>query len=138
MGGGIIGTMMCSPPIQLEAYYAGEEPSSVAGDFGNHSLYKNLGYFSLIGLLRLHCQLRDYYQALQSVANVQLSKKVLATTRVPAGQISLYYYVGFCYLMMRRYTVGGGALSGWGTRGWWGTKGWGTRVGVAPRGGVPG
>ena len=94
-------------PTQLEAYYAGEEPSSVAGEFGNHSLYKNLGYFSLIGLLRLHCQLGDYYQALQSVANVQLSKKVLATTRVPAGQISLYYYVGFCYLMMRRYKVRG-------------------------------
>lgn len=79
----------------------------MAGEFGNHSLYKNLGYFSLIGLLRLHCQLGDYYQALQSVSNVQLSKKVLATTRVPAGQISLYYYVGFCYLMMRRYKVWG-------------------------------
>ena len=39
-------------------------------------MYKNLGYFSLIGLLRLHCQLGDYYQALQSVDNVQLSKKV--------------------------------------------------------------
>ncbi|XP_064406136.1 eukaryotic translation initiation factor 3 subunit L-like [Halichondria panicea] len=88
---------------QLEAYYAGEEPSSVAGDLGNLSLYKNLGYFSLIGLLRLHTQLGDYYQALQAVANVQLSKKVLATTRVPASQISLYYYVGFCFLMMRRY-----------------------------------
>ena len=90
---------------QLEAYYAGEDPVSIAGDFGSHSLYKNLGYFSLIGLLRLHTQLGDYHQALQSVANVQLSKKVLATTRVPASQISLYYYVGFCYLMMRRYRV---------------------------------
>lgn len=77
----------------------------MAGDFGSHSLYKNLGYFSLIGLLRLHTQLGDYHQALQSVANVQLSKKVLATTRVPASQISLYYYVGFCYLMKRRYRV---------------------------------
>ena len=89
----------------MDAYYAGEDPATVAGEFGNHSLYKNLGYFSLIGLLRLHCQLGDYHQALLAVANVQLSKKVLATTRVPAGQISLYYYVGFCYLMMRRYKV---------------------------------
>ncbi len=30
---------------------------------------------------------------------------MLATTRVPASQISLYYYVGFCFLMMRRYKV---------------------------------
>jgi translation initiation factor 3 subunit L len=86
---------------QLEAFYAGDrlEP----GAFGSHSLYKNLGYFSLIGLLRLHTQLGDYYQALQCVTNVQLSKKVLTVTRVPAGQISLYYFVGFCYFMMRRY-----------------------------------
>ena len=63
-------------PLQLEAYYAGEDPASVAGSFGSHSLYKNLGYFSLIGLLRLHCQLGDYYLALKAVANVQLSKKV--------------------------------------------------------------
>ena len=61
---------------QLEAYYAGEDPASVADEFGNHSLYKNLGYFSLIGLLRLHTQLGDYHQALQAVSNVQLSKKV--------------------------------------------------------------
>lgn len=88
---------------QLEAHYAGEDPGSVAGEFGSHSLYKNLGYFSLIGLLRLHCQLGDYHQALNAVTNVQLSKKVLANTRVPASQISLYYYVGFCYVMMRRY-----------------------------------
>jgi len=31
--------------------------------------------------------------------------QVLANTRVPASQIALYYYVGFCYLMMRRYQV---------------------------------
>jgi len=52
------------------------DPSEVAGDFGNHSLYKNLGYFSLIGLLRLHTQLGDYYNALDSVKNVTISKKV--------------------------------------------------------------
>ena len=55
---------------------AGDEPESVAGRFGTHSLYKNLGYFSLIGLLRLHCQLGDYHAALSSVENLQLSKKV--------------------------------------------------------------
>ena len=59
---------------QLVAFYAGQPLE--AGEFGAHPLYKNLGYFSLIGLLRLHSQLGDYYQALQSVANVQLSKKV--------------------------------------------------------------
>lgn len=49
-------------------------------------MYKNLGYFSLIGLLRLHCQLGDYYQALQSVDNVQLSKKVEGGRRGEGGR----------------------------------------------------
>ena len=63
--------------LQLKAFNSGDDPSLVAGEFGSHSLYKNIGYFSLIGLLRLHCQLGDYHTAQQSVANVQLSKKVL-------------------------------------------------------------
>ena len=117
---------------------AGGDPDSVAGEFGSHPLYKNIGYFSLIGLLRLHTQLGDYHTALESVANIQLSKKVrrnklaftvmplvklaeivffchnysvfsllqvLATTRVPASMISLYYHAGFCRLMMRQYRV---------------------------------
>ena len=60
--------------LQLEAQYTGKQPET--GEFGEHQLYWNLGCFSLIGLLRLHTQLGDYYLALQCVANVQLSKKV--------------------------------------------------------------
>ena len=37
----------------------------MAGEFGRHSLYKMLGYFSLVGLLRLHSLLGDYYQAIK-------------------------------------------------------------------------
>ena len=62
--------------LQLEVVQAGGDPDSVAGEFGSHPLYKNIGYFSLIGLLRLHTQLGDYHTALESVANIQLSKKV--------------------------------------------------------------
>ena len=66
-------TAVPNPP-QLEA--VDEEEQMEQSDFGSHTLYRNLGYFSLIGLLRLHTQLGDYYQALQCVTNVQLSKKV--------------------------------------------------------------
>ena len=48
-----------------QVYTSGGDPDSVAGDFGRHSLYKMLGYFSLVGLLRLHSLLGDYYQALK-------------------------------------------------------------------------
>ena len=61
---------------QLVVFQQGGDPATVAGPFGKCSLYKNLGYFSLIALLRLHCQLGDYYLAMEAVKNVQLSKKV--------------------------------------------------------------
>ena len=42
---------------QLEAFKKGQNPNDVAGPFGVRQLYKLLGYFSLVGLLRLHCLL---------------------------------------------------------------------------------
>ncbi|KAH7943389.1 hypothetical protein HPB52_007792 [Rhipicephalus sanguineus] len=88
--------------LQLEVYTQGGDPDSVAGEFGQHPLYKMLGYFSLVGLLRLHSLLGDYYQAVKVLENLELNKKSLYS-RVPACQITTYYYVGFAYLMMRRY-----------------------------------
>ncbi|XP_071797588.1 eukaryotic translation initiation factor 3 subunit L-like [Asterias amurensis] len=87
---------------QLEVYASAGDPDSVAGEFGRHPLYKMLGYFSLIGLLRLHSLLGDYYQAIKVLENIELNKQTLYS-RVPACQVSTYYYVGFAYLMMRRY-----------------------------------
>ncbi|KAJ0178406.1 hypothetical protein K1T71_006229 [Dendrolimus kikuchii] len=83
-------------------YAAGGDPDSVAGEFGRHSLYKMLGYFSLVGLLRLHSLLGDYYQAIKVLENIELHKKS-QYSHVPACQISTSYYVGFAYMMMRRY-----------------------------------
>lgn len=76
----------------MEVFQKGLDPSEVAGDFGNHSLYKNLGYFSLIGLLRLHTQLGDYYNALDSVKNVTISKKVREYTILQATVIKYFSY----------------------------------------------
>ena len=42
---------------QLEVYNNQGNPDTVAGDFGRHSLYKMLGYFSLVGLLLLRMPL---------------------------------------------------------------------------------
>ena len=53
------------------------DPESVAGEYGRHSLYKMLGYFSLVGLLRLHSLLGDYYQAIKVLENIELNKKVI-------------------------------------------------------------
>lgn len=87
---------------QLEVYTSGGDPDSVAGEFGQHALYKMLGYFSLIGLLRLHSLLGDYYQALKVLENIDFNK-TNKYSRVPACQVTTFYYVGFAYMMMRRY-----------------------------------
>uniref|UniRef100_A0A8C2A4P7 Eukaryotic translation initiation factor 3 subunit L n=1 Tax=Cyprinus carpio TaxID=7962 RepID=A0A8C2A4P7_CYPCA len=67
---------------QLEVYTSGGDPESVAGEYGRHSLYKMLGYFSLVGLLRLHSLLGDYYQAIKVLENIELNKKSMYS-RVP-------------------------------------------------------
>jgi translation initiation factor 3 subunit L len=50
---------------QLEVYTTGGNPDSVAGEFGRQPLYKMMGYFSLVGLLRLHSLLGDFHQAIK-------------------------------------------------------------------------
>ena len=62
-----------------------------------------LGYFAVIGLLRVNTLLGDYHTALSIMQNVELTKKSPLSSRVTACHITTYYYVGFCYLMMRRY-----------------------------------
>jgi translation initiation factor 3 subunit L len=75
---------------------------AVAGDYGARPLYRMLGYFSLVGLVRVHVCLGDYAMALKTLEHVDLTKKGLFA-RVTACHVSTYYYVGFAYMMMRRY-----------------------------------
>lgn len=79
-----------------------EEPMAVAGDYGSKSLYRMLGYFSIIGLLRVHCLLGDFSLALKTLDDIELNKKAMFA-RVMAAHFTTYYYVGFSYMMMRRY-----------------------------------
>ena len=93
---------------QLEAYNTGKDQETIAdiaGQFGRCSLYKMLGYFSLIGLLRLHSLLGDYHQALSVLEHINITKKSTVYSRVPVPecQITTYYYVGFAHMMMRHY-----------------------------------
>ena len=52
------------------------------------SIYKMLGYFSIIGLCRIHCLLGDYHLALQTIAPIELTAhKGLST------QVSLFLWL---------------------------------------------
>jgi translation initiation factor 3 subunit L len=75
---------------------------AAAGEFGTIPLYYHLGYFSILGLLRVHVLLGDYTLALTMLDGIDLNKKALFT-RVTAAHVAVYYYVGFSYLMLGRY-----------------------------------
>ena len=79
-----------------------EDPMAVAGEYGTRPLYRMLGYFSIIGLLRVHCLLGDFSLALKTLDDIELNKKAMFA-RVMAAHFTTYYYVGFSYMMMRRY-----------------------------------
>lgn len=53
-----------------------EEIEEIVGDFGGKTLYKMLGYFSIVGLLRVHTLLGDFTLALKVMENVELNQKV--------------------------------------------------------------
>eukprot|EP00049_Salpingoeca_infusionum_P017784 m.354347 g.354347 ORF g.354347 m.354347 type:complete len:501 (+) comp16986_c0_seq1:344-1846(+) len=86
---------------QLKAYRSGGDPNECAGLYAS-PLYKTLGYFSLVGLLRMNCLCGDYQQALHVMENTDLYTKGVAP-RILACKITIHQYVGFCYLMLRRY-----------------------------------
>lgn len=88
---------------QLAAMKAGEDANSFADEYGSRPLYKMLGYFGIIGLLRVHCLLGDFTLALKMMDNIELNKKTLFA-RVTACHFTTYYYVGFAYMMMNRYS----------------------------------
>lgn len=87
---------------QLAAMKRNEDPMAVAGEYGNKNLYRMLGYFSNIGLLRVHCLLGDFSLALKTLDDIELNKKAMFA-RVMAAHFTTYYYVGFSYMMMHRY-----------------------------------
>jgi len=79
----------CSYAFLFQAYFNGENAESVAGDFGKNPLYKMLGYFSLIALLRVHSMLGDYYLAVKVLENIDLHKNV---STIPIANITLGMY----------------------------------------------
>ena len=64
-----------------------------------------LGYFSLLGQLRVHALVGDYATGLSALYPLNLfERRGLFTATLPPAHISLYYYGCFSYLMLRRYS----------------------------------
>mmetsp|Transcript_127837 Transcript_127837/g.368114 ORF Transcript_127837/g.368114 Transcript_127837/m.368114 type:complete len:529 (+) Transcript_127837:89-1675(+) len=87
---------------KVEAYLANKDSDDKSGAFGDETT-RLLGYFSLMQLLRMHSLLGDYHLAMKTIQRIDISEEVPLYYRIPACHVTLYYYMGFAYLMMRRY-----------------------------------
>lgn len=72
---------------------------------GGTNVLKVLGYFSIVGLLRVHCLLGDYHSGLKALAPIDISAPGVYST-VIGCQITTIYYFGFANLMLRRLVLG--------------------------------
>lgn len=90
----------------LDADALTQTHSSVQDDFASRPLYRMLGYFSILGLLRVHVLLGDYTLALKVVDDIDVRTMASANSRlhaVHAAHVSAYFYIGFSCLMLHRY-----------------------------------
>lgn len=82
-----------------------EEPTS--DPFASKPVYRLFGYFSILGLLRVHVLLGDYTLALAVMDGLDLKAMISPASRqhaVHAAHVSALYHVGFCYLVLNRWT----------------------------------
>lgn len=69
---------------------------------GGSNVLQVLGYFSIVGLLRVHCLLGDYHTAIAKLAPIDIGRPGVFQ-RIIGCHITTLYYHGFASLMMRRY-----------------------------------
>ena len=86
--------------ISLLLVFSGKVLSFATSDYV--LLMPVFSILNIFCMFRLHSLLGDFYQAIKVLENIELNKKSLYS-RVPGCQITTYYYVGFAYMMMRRY-----------------------------------
>lgn len=80
-----------------------DDPDNDQFDISSLSIYRYIGYFSIIGLLRVNTLLGDYRLALMVLQPLEFNGSLALFTHVTACHVSIYYYMGFCYVMLRRY-----------------------------------
>lgn len=68
---------------------------------GGSNVLKVLGYFSMIGLFRVHCLLGDYHTGLNCLSPIDISQQGVYTS-VIGSHITIIYHYGFASLMLRR------------------------------------
>merc|ERR1719199_1375433 len=80
-----------------------ENPNDITGGAFTDETVRLIGYSALMQLLRMHSLLGDYHLAMQTIQHIDFHVEVPLFYQLPACHVTLYYYMGFAYLMLRRY-----------------------------------
>jgi translation initiation factor 3 subunit L len=80
-----------------------EAKKATAGAAFQFEIVRRAGYFALMQLLRVHSLLGDYHLAMSTIKHIDFKAGVPMYYEIPACHIHLCYYMGFGYMMMRRY-----------------------------------
>jgi len=80
-----------------------ENPNGLPGGSFKDETTRLFGYFGVMQLLRMHSLLADYHLAMQTIDCIDFDAEVPLFYKIPACHVTLYYYMGFAYLMLRRY-----------------------------------
>ncbi|XP_077210945.1 uncharacterized protein LOC143846397 [Tasmannia lanceolata] len=89
----------------LEQEKEGQEQFTATDGYdynGGSNVLKVLGYFSMVGLLRVHCLLGDYHTGLKCLVPIDISQPGVYTSVIGSHITTIYHY-GFANLMLRRY-----------------------------------
>jgi translation initiation factor 3 subunit L len=72
---------------------------------------QQFGYFACIELARLECLTGDFSASLTALADIKLYDRTELFLQLPLCQFNVYYHVGVCNLMLRRYSLAIDAFS---------------------------
>jgi translation initiation factor 3 subunit L len=68
------------------------------------NVLRMLGYFSLIGLLRVHSVLGDFEAGMRAMAPLNPhDRRALFATKIALATITMFYYSSFAYMVLGRY-----------------------------------
>jgi translation initiation factor 3 subunit L len=88
---------------KIEDYLKDPQKEDATGLVYKDQSARMFGYFGLMQMLRLHILLADYHSAMQTIDCIDFDQEVPLFYKIPACHVSLHYYMGFAYLMLRRY-----------------------------------
>jgi len=70
--------------------------------YGSNPLYRMLGFFCIVGQMRVQCLMGDFHLVLKTISSVDILSRT-RSSQVTSCHVTLYYHLGFACMMLRRF-----------------------------------